>query len=291
MDYKYHNQIVTLDEYHLERAISEEEKRHRNGTFKYGPLALTQAHASQIKQSWPPDRIQEMLAKAKDIKEEAKDRKAYLALHEFLTKTITQPDTPACKFAAIDLAFSMLTSLATGLKFDARSNWVERIIQGKRYRLRPSERFAKMIVREDQVKGADVYIFGLYKEEMRRCWMLGWASQEDMISGKRGNKNLDENLRWDEMCYYKSVEELRPMADLVRQMGIEVIPEGVLFEAVPTEASIPSCDKTKGLDILMKSPSGVLTSIMGLDDPPQPQPQKSQPIQKQPEPSPDDYTF
>lgn len=294
MLYKYHNQFITLDEHHLLRAIDEEEKRHRNGTFKYRPLAISDPQIAQLKQTWPPDKLKEMAAKAKDISDSSKERRAYLALREFLTTVVAPTGTPASKYAAIDLAFSMLTNMAPGFRFDAKNNFVERIVQGKRYRLRPSERFAKMIVREELVKEADFYIFGLFSETVHQCWMLGWSSQEDMINGKRGNWNLDQNLNWPEMSYYKSVDELRPMSELVRQMGIEMVPDGVIFESVPTQSSIPLVSENiKEIEALMEQPTGQLTVITGLDDPKTDPVQPVQPVHRptQSDPNADEYTF
>jgi hypothetical protein len=294
MLYKYHNQFVTLDDHHLLKAMEEEEKRHRNGTFKYRPLAVTQAQVALLKQTWPPDRIKQLSGKAREIKEDSAERRGYLALHSMLTTEITTPETPACKFAAIDMAFSMLTGMAPGLRFEPKTNFVERVVQGKRYRLRPSGRFAKMIVGEDAVKEADIYVFGFYAETARQCWLVGWVSQEDMISGHRGNWNMDKTLSWDEMSYYRPVDELKPMADLVRQMGIDTVPEGVIFEAIPNQASVPMLnDGIREIEALMDHPSGTLTVIPGLDDPQPQQPPQAQPQNPKQElaPNADDYTF
>jgi len=287
MLYKFHNQFVNLDVHHLSRIIDEEEKRHRNGTFKYRPLTLSQEQVASLKQSWPPDKLKALGAKAKEIQEEAVERRAYLALNAMLMTEVCEPESPACKFAAIDLAFSMLTNTIPGIRFEPKNNFVERVFQGKRYKLRPSSRFARMLVPENEVKSADIYVFGIHVPVIRQCWMLGWASQEDMINGKRGNWNIDHSLSWNEMSYYKGVEELRPISELVRQMNLPVVPDGTIFEVIPNPSAIPTNDSIKDiealLDVQIKTP---LTTIPGLDDDPKPQP-KQEPQAA----SPDDYTF
>jgi len=275
MLYKHHNQFVTLDDFHFQKVVEEEERRHRNGTLKYEPLALTSAQVDALKKEWPPDKLKELGAKAKD--EAFADlpplEKGYAALHSFLTKDMYPADTPACKFAALDLAFSMLVRQVPGLKFDGSVDFLEREVNGKKFRLRPSTRFAKMVVKEEKAKDADFYVFAVFSEALTRCWLLGWASKEDILSANRGNRKTNEELRWPHMSYYKSTSELRPMADLVRQMGIDSIPDGILFEAVPSVDSFPlSHGVTKHIELFMKTPElKEPTQIAGIDDAPQQQ--------------------
>jgi len=83
-------------------------------------------------------------------------------------------------------------------------------------------------------------VLSLYNEQLNRAWLLGYATKNDLKAAKKGNRTTSpEECLWSKMSYYMLPSELKPMSAMIKTLGLTDIPEGVLFEKMPSHESIP----------------------------------------------------
>jgi hypothetical protein len=226
------------------------EKAERTGGFQY---AADEVPASQIEEmkAWP-DEVKNF---ARDVAKEVK------AKHPEFSKTRLQREAMAgtlkmiaakrasgkgslalaaeIKTAAADVALSALFKKAPDVSDSYKPR---KMMAGKEHTflVKPSDKMVKLVVNCDQIDQADVYVLSLYNEQLNRAWLLGYATKNDLKAAKKGNRTTSpEECLWSKMSYYMLPSELKPMSAMIKTLGLTDIPEGVLFEKMPSHESIP----------------------------------------------------
>lgn len=262
--YRHKNQIVYFEKDHLEKLLLETERRHRNGEIEYSSLSLSKNQLAKVKEDWPHDALKTLQQMNKESMSDAPAGvKAYNILSDALTSRLNGNKDSTGRIAAASLAFSMMTGTAPAFPT------TEIMTHGESsFWLKPSQRPRRLVVDCHKVNNADFFVLGLFDKNLRRCVFLGWESAEGMKKAPRGNRITDpDNCRWSVMSYYKPLESLRPMLSLLREMGIKMTHEGVVFEIPPNECDVPMIPAGANLDKMVdgKDEGDDYYEIIGLD--------------------------
>lgn len=278
----------------VEHAINQAERRHRTGSgeFAYHPLGISKDQRAKIKETWPVETVQVLAEIAKEIGENKdQERRAFDIIHVALTQRTKHKEDPTGKMAAATLSFALMRGVAP--EFPVTS-----VVKtgGKTFMFKPVSRPDRLVVDRDKVDNADAYLFALHDVNLRRCWLLGWATSKDMRTSEYGNLITKPDVcRWRNMAYYRPLAELRPMADLMRKMGITQIRDGILFESIPDASDllvVPRIDIDAILDDSDTKADETFYEIMGMDDPaPGPGSQESKSGAPGPAPAEEDWAF
>jgi hypothetical protein len=94
----------------------------------------------------------------------------------------------------------------------------------------------------------------LHSDGIDQSFLIGWASHEDLLKAKKGNKDSSPDCAWKEMAFYIPIESLRPMSELLELCKIKEIPQGILFEKLPADGDLPIL-ANKAIQTMMSSKS------------------------------------
>jgi hypothetical protein len=295
--YLFKNQFVKKNIEDVEYLITQAERRYRTGSseFSYSTLGISKEQLAKIKEEWPVDAVSRLSEIAKAIGEnDDKERRALDIVHAAMTKDLVPKEDRTGKMASASLAFALMRGVAPELESG-------QIIEagGKKFSLKPTQRPGRLVVDCDKVDNADAYIFALFDANLRRSWLLGWATSEEMRSSEYGNRiTMPETCRWRTMSFFRPMSELRPMSDLMRKMGVTKVRDGILFESVPDSSDLPVVPPGQNLDSLLDNSKTVADDefykILGIEDPTEPEPnpaKQDDPIDKYMDPAKDEWEF
>jgi len=242
--YSLGGKIISLTAEQYSAHMLDLERRTRTGEFRY-EKDHCQSQFEDIKRSWP-----------EDVKAFARKRMAELAgkgstpaiTCQVIKEAIIQVVIPKRKrrgtsteherkISSADLALSAVLGVAPDVGDVPSHRKVGLMTIATRSMWHEND---KMIIREGDDL-ADAFVFCLYDKWTGESWLIGWASRQDVLLAKKGNRITDPaNCPWASLSYYLPLRELRPMIALVKQCGMTgVLSEGCMLEKVPEAKDLP----------------------------------------------------
>jgi hypothetical protein len=246
--YSCGSEIKAMTEGEVRAILEALEVRLRGGSIKYVADEFFSSQTDEIKKTWPEPTVMALKGKARELAGQGQS---------ILPKTVKEAVIFVCenvvaggraKAAGTRQRFEFLTVLADiSLSILLRRapdasvpQAAVKLNDGKVLRIKASETPRRMVVNCDEAKVADVFLYCYCNLQAKLGYMLGWATQEDVLKAKSGNKASDPgNCSWDRMAYYVPLESLRPMSEFVQACGIADVPNGVLMERPPKEGDLP----------------------------------------------------
>jgi hypothetical protein len=264
MIYHFKHQFNNMPKEKVSKELTDLEKGLRTGLFRYRPLSLTKKQFEEMKKDWPKEAIEffkkkaiELAGNPQSVNNEIAYRAAIDTLLEYVVKV--RQTTPAIHISeevlkrriTCDIALSMALDVA----FDAGPSHNNiRLVDGRRIEVKYTTSPSKFTINcVKEIDKADIFVFALFNEDINKAILIGWKSQKDIRTLKRGNKKTDPiDCFWEEMSYYFGYNELTPMSDLASQFGVKELVEGTLLEQVTQLHCIPIPDAnlTYGLDLV-----------------------------------------
>lgn len=287
--YKINDQIRAMDEDKVSTAFNDVEGRTRSGAIKYSAKpSLSKDQMDDIKKTWPPELIDALRLRAKDLAQgkTVDGEVAYPAAKEVLLKEMPRikDANKACATPARNVERDVLADLALSMTLGVAPNVTSeriRTIKGKKVDVRIMVTTTRIVVNEEDVDNADIYVAVLVNDPTAKAIIVGWVTKEDLKAANRGNRITDpEHCSWSRMSYWIALDKFKPMVDLMRSMGVQSASPGFACEAVPSISDLPIID-TKLDDMIIESTAkDTYYSSLGLEDPAVQQPKPVQEPQK-----------
>lgn len=267
--FKYKNSIGHMTDQQLLDAFTAAEKELRGQTFKYSSLAFFPNQFEEMK-GWPEEAKEFARKASKEIQgQHPKDKLLRMSAERTMldyvaAKRAAGKESVMLQFekkaAAAELALATLFKRAPSVEAPYSSRTYA---DGKPTILvKPSTKLGKLVVNCDEIDKADVYVYCLYNEQLKRAWLVGYATKSD-LKKKRGNRTIDpENCPWAKLSFYVCQDEIKPMKNLLQHYGLTEIPEGVLLETCPQAENVPLPSK---INVELLTP-GESTDKVDLDE-------------------------
>lgn len=252
MIYFYKRQASVMDANQAEQVMNGLEVGLRSGTFKYNSSTIYQSQIDGIKVTWPEKHrsfMRDIVLKAgpdpgPSVIRKALDRtlaESLAADRATLRNTSVQTEMKAI---SADLCLSMIFRVAPDVSPNPGPRKFGKLLVATRTLGETNPR--RVIVKKVDAESADVFLFFLFNSELMRSWALGWMSKADVAALPIGNKILDpENCPWAPSCHHGSIENARPMSELIQGEGIRELCEGVTFERLPDFDDVPIKTRTQ----------------------------------------------
>jgi hypothetical protein len=299
--YKFRGRITSMDGHAAMEAMLSAERECRTGEFKYPPDLVYQSQINDIKSIWPPslkqlvkDRATELAAGRPVTATEARRAMEDIVFGALVQSRVSAKSQPTSsveekakiaetesKIASADLALSTLMGIAPydGTVIGPRKTRIGIAATRTSWARTPG----MLSVKVSDIGMADAYFLCHYVQSLRRSWLIGWATREEMALSERGNKSIDpEKYPWSPMSYCRDASKLRPMSSAIKALGLTDVPEGLLFEAPPRNddvlwqsgdiESFMTTNEQSGKDFY---------AILGLDGPTQPEAAREAPSSTQ----------
>ncbi len=252
MIYFYKREAFVMDANQAEQVMNGLEIGLRGGKLKYNSSSIYQSQIDGIKATWPDKHrtfMRDLVVKSGPEPGPAVIRKALeRTLAESLAtdraslrNTFVQTEMKAI---SSDLCLSMLFRVAPDVSPNPGPRKFGKVMVATRTLGETNPR--RVIVKKVDVETADVFVFFLFNSELMRSWAIGWMGKSDILALPAGNKTTDpENCPWSQMCHHGSIENARPMFELLQKEGVSECCEGVMFERLPDFDEVPIKTRTQ----------------------------------------------
>lgn len=250
--YKYRNQILTMDDALLGGIFERLEGMMRTQEVKYAEKpTITNEQLAAIKAAWPADLMTMVRERAAHLAAgtQVDGAIAYNAIRAVLLEELPKrwQASAASVSSTSYMARSILADLSLSMALQVPpsvSNERVRVINGKRYEIRPMVGTTRLVVNDSDVNNADIYVCALVNDQVSKAVLLGWTTSEQLRASQHGNKRTDpDNCSWSRMSFWTRVESLKPMIELMRASGVKSGSPGFAFESVPAAAELPIPDE------------------------------------------------
>lgn len=251
MMYSYKGQIVALTDEEVNKSLLEIETRSRSGKFNYVNLKACQAQIEQMKTTWHEDAKLFLRTKVKELmgSQPMGTELSAIAIQKgiveacrtiFAVKRAKRNNSdPKAEFAYMsgDIALSFLFKIMPDISLENASRKFG--ANGKIFRVKTSSNPKQLVIDEEKLNEADMYVQALYRKDENCSVLIGWATQDQMRAAPKDNRSTNESCGWTKMAYHIPIENLRPMSEFVTACSLTEIPTGILFESVPQLKDIP----------------------------------------------------
>lgn len=260
MLYHYKGSMIRMTRDTIAQALAETEVRLRTGKFTYTDQQVFQAQVKEIQTLWPEEVRNVMRQAAKDMTPAGQNvspatvRQAMLATYEKLIcpkrAEVAQGKSEfEYRDATGDIAMSTIFRHAPNGELQPLQMVRKYSENGKLIKMKLSASPQRLVVNCDEFEKSDgtekqgtaeIYVLAYYSPVLKSSMLIGFAYKADIRAADKGNKNTDgANCAWDKMAYHMPISKLRPMAEFLAQSGITEIPQGLLFENIPSSKELP----------------------------------------------------
>lgn len=260
MLYHYKGSMAKMTRETISQALAETETRLRTGKFTYTDQQVFQSQVKEIQTIWPEEVRNVMRQTAKDMTPTGQSvspatiRQAMLTTYEKVIcpkrAEIAQGKAEyEYRDATGDIVMSTLFRHAPNGEMQPMQAVRKYAEGGKLIKIKLSASPQRLVVNCDELEKsdgterpgtADIYVQAYYSPTLKSAMLIGFAYKADIRAAAKGNRNTDgANCAWDKMAYHMPISKLRPMAEFLAQSGISEIPQGLLFENVPSPKELP----------------------------------------------------
>jgi len=267
--YNYKNSICQLDEAQATSAIKAAEMSKRTGALNYVGTRFFKEQAEDLKKNWPAEAtavVREMIKAEKPPIDADKMRR--IAMKVILDGTFGNKLYDKRSIAA-EMALSVMFRRAPDYNRSFRPYRQDGPTIGYKVTTRPY----RMVIDNDKVAQADVFVYFYYCEEVEVAMALGYSTQGDVKDWTFGNFLSHKDCAWTKEAYFQAYKSLRPMSEFVRNFKIDPIPDFTMFESPPEMEDLP-LEPSMNLKMQLEDSDKVngnedeefLRSILGLKD-------------------------
>lgn len=276
MIYLYKTQRININPARVAQCLDGLERVCRSTEFSYYKTRLTKVQVDGMSATWAKDDFALFTEKAKKLAVEGKvsPENAYQAVVDVLLNILPEKKAAASAtkinplYAKRSIVTDIAVSMALNLPFDSEPTGIKQF-QNQKIAIRKIISSTKAVVDCGDVNSADIFLFVFVNDEIPSARLLGWKRQKEVRTMNRGNKITDsENCRWAEMSYWCELSQLNPISSLLRENGIDKVPDGVLFERTPDTAEIPIPDNMLNSTMMAekKDVSEKFYEILGMEE-------------------------
>lgn len=243
--YNHNGCFKIIKDEQLKKELETLEVKLRSGKIQYTEEIAFQSQVNDIKKSWDEESKLFIRNKARTLANGSNitPNIIFSAMQETCKEHIAvkraekRNSIPYNEYAYMtaDIALSTILRIAPDCSIES----LPRKINSKTIRIKTATNPRRLVINEDIVNEADIYIQAIFIKAFSKSILLGWATKEDVKAATKANKDTENGCYWSKMAYYIPIEKLRPMSSLLELFEVDEIPNGLIFETMPKISEIP----------------------------------------------------
>lgn len=236
--YLYRGQVIPLSAEEVGRAVLNCETKLRTTKIQYINQQAFLEQAQDIKATWPEGLVNYTKAQATGyagagnaIGPSALRRAiidASVKLSEVRAKHSSRKVDSELRYIAGEIAVATLFRRAPDATVKEPPLAKRYKDGGKLIRVRPTLTSKALIVNITEINTAEIFVFALFVEVMKSCFLLGYATREQLAKSKP-----------EKSAFQIPLGELRPMSQFYAENGLTEIPGGIAMESIPDIRYLP----------------------------------------------------